>query len=139
MDKLISPWRQNKFINSVFLSGVFLSFHYALVAYINSSFLANFFSDSQVSTLYVLGAICEIVILLNISKILNRIGNYRLTLYTIVLEFISMAGLILSTSHFLLSVYFIIQVCCVPMLAFNLDVFLEQFSKDESKTGEVRG
>lgn len=139
MDKFTNPFKQNRLVNVIFLSGVFLSFHYALVAYINSSFLASFFSDTQISTLYVLGALTEIIILLNISKIINKISNYRLTLYVIVLEFISMLGLISTTNPFLLAIYFISQMVCIPILGFNLDLFLDKFSTDESKTGEVRG
>lgn len=139
LSKISKRVNQNKLLTAIYASNIFLSFHYCLMVYINSSFLSSFFKDSQVSIIYMLGSIFNIILLLTIPKVLNEIGNYKLTLYAIALEFISIAGLILTTSPFLIALYFILHVAIGPIILFNLDVFLESESPDETKTGGVRG
>jgi len=139
LSKISKRVNQNKLLTVIYASNIFLSFHYCLMVYINSSFLSGFFKDSQVSIIYMLGSIFNIILLLTIPKVLNKIGNYKLTLYAIAIEFISIAGLIFTTSPFLIALYFILHVAIGPVILFNLDVFLESESPDETKTGGVRG
>jgi hypothetical protein len=74
MDRLLLPFRQNRLLNILFLSNFFVSFHYALIIYINSSFLSNTFNDAQVSALYIIASLLTTLILLNTSRILEKIG-----------------------------------------------------------------
>jgi MFS family permease len=138
MDRILLPFRQSKLLNTLFLSNFFVSFHYALVIYINSSFLSKFYSEAQVSSLYIIGSILDTILLLNASKILEKFGSYKFTIYAITLEFISTAGLMLSESPFWSSIFFLIHVFTISLILFNLDVFVESVSKDESQTGEIR-
>jgi len=139
LSKISNRVIQNKLLTVIYTSNLFLSFHYYLMVYINSSFLSQFFKDSQISILYIIGSLFNIFLLLNIPKVLNKIGNYKITLYAIAIEFVSIAGLIFTTTPFLIAVYFIIHVAIGPVILFNLDVFLESESPDEAKTGGVRG
>ena len=138
MDKFTSPFRNGKLINVIFLSNIFLSFHYYLIVYINSTFLNQFFSETQVSTLYVIGSILNVILFINISKILNAIGNYKTAMYAIVIEILATLGMAISTNSFLIGSYFIIHVFTVAFIALNLDVFLEGLIIDENKTGNIR-
>ena len=137
MHKLLSPFRQSKLLNTIFLSNIFISFHYALVIYINSSYLNNFFSETQVSTLYIIGSIANTIFLLNASKLLERIGSYRFMVYTIIIEFVATLGLVVSSSPFLIASYFLIHLITISLLLFNMDVFVESLSKD-AETGGIR-
>src|SRR3989344_5052863 len=107
MDKFLSPFKQSKLLNTLFLSNVFISFHYALIIYINSTYLFNFFSETQISALYIIGAIANILLLLNASKIIEKIGNYRFIIYVIIIEFFSTIGMIATDSPFLIGLYFL--------------------------------
>ncbi|MEI6843572.1 MAG: MFS transporter [bacterium] len=138
MKSILDCFKQSKTLNALFLSNVFLSFHYALIIYINSSFLNNFFSETQISALYIIGSILNTLLLVNISKILNKIGNYRTAVYMIVFEALATIGIVMTDSHFLIGLYFTIHQIVIPVIAFNLDVFLESATQDEEKTGEVR-
>lgn len=138
MDNLISPFKNGKLLNVIFFSNVLLAFHYYLIVYINSTFLNQYFSEAQVSTLYVIGSILNIFFFINISKLLNTIGNYRTVMYALVVEIIATVGLVVASSPFLISVYFITHVVTVAVIAFNLDVFLEGLIIDENKTGNIR-
>lgn len=138
MDRLLLPFRQNKILNTIFISNVFISIHYALIVYINSSLLSNFFSDTQISYLYIIGSILDTIMLVNSSKILESIGGFRFLTYAATLEFISTIGLMLSDKPFLISMFFLIHVFTISLIIFNMDVFLEKASPDETKTGEIR-
>ncbi len=138
MDKLLSPFRQSKLLNTLFWANIFISFHYALIIYINSSFLSNFFTETQVSALYIIASLLDTIILLNASKILNKLGSYRFTIYAISLELLSTIGLLVSSNAFLVAVYFFIHVFTISLILFNMDVFVEGVSKDETMTGEIR-
>ena len=138
MDKILAPFKQSKHLNTLFLSNVFISFHYALIIYINSSFLSNFYSEGQVSSLYLIGSLLDTILLLNASRILEKIGSYRFTVYCITLELMATIGLLLSTNAFLVAIYFLTHVFTISLLLFNMDVFVESVSTDEAKTGSIR-
>jgi len=133
------PFRQSKLLNTLFLTNIFISFHYALIIYVNSTFLNNFFSESQVSALYIIGSIINTILLLNASKILEKIGIYKFATYTIIIEFLATLGLALSASPFLIGLYFLIHLVTISLLLFNMDMFVEDISKDNSITGSIRG
>lgn len=139
MDRVLLPFKQNKLLNTLFLSNIFVSFHYALVIYLNSSFLSKYFTDTQISSLYIIGSILNVIILLNASKFLEKISNYNFAMYTISLEFLAIACLAVTTSPFLVALSFIVHLSAISTLLFNLDVFVESVSKDESITGSIRG
>lgn len=138
MDKFISPFRQSKTLNIIFLSNILLSFHYYLIVYINSTFLNQYFSETQISALYVIGSILNIFLFLNAAKILNTLSNYKTTLYAISFETLATLGLCLASNPFLIGFYFVIHTVIVAFIAFNLDVFLEGAVTDETKTGSIR-
>ncbi|HEY4508924.1 MAG TPA: MFS transporter [Candidatus Paceibacterota bacterium] len=138
MDKIFLPFRQSKLLNTLFLSNVFISFHYALIIYVNSTYLSNFFSETQVSALYIIGSIINTALLLYASKILEKIGIYKFATYAIVIEFLATLGLALSTTPFLISLYFITHLVIISLLYFNMDMFIEDVSKDNSLTGSIR-
>lgn len=143
MDFLLTKFtqrvKQHKLLTVVYLANIFLSFHYYFIIYINSSFLSQFFNGDMVSNLYTIGSIINLVLLLNVSKILNKIGNYKVTLSVITLEALAIAGLIFAQEPFLIGIYFLIHQIVISLILFNLDVFLESESTDETKTGGIRG
>lgn len=138
MDKFISPFRQNKTINIIFISNILLSFHYCLIVYINSSFLAQYFSDTQISVLYIIASILNIILFLNATRILNTLSNYKTTLYAISFETLAALGMAVARNPFLAGLYFLVHAVIIAFISFNLDVFLESATSDENKTGEIR-
>ena len=137
MNKFLSLFRQSKLLNTLFLSNIFVSFHYALIVYVNSSFLNNFFSETQISALYIIGSIVDTFLLLNASKILQKLGGYKFTIYAIGLEFLATVGLMVSTTPFLVGLYFLVHLVTISLLLFNMDVLVESLSRD-SQTGGIR-
>ncbi len=138
MNNVLLPFRLSRRLNIIFLANIFISLHYALIIYINSSFLSTYFSETQTSVLYILGAILDMAFLLNASKILEKLGSYKFASYTVYIELLSIFGMAISTTPFFVSVFFLIHVFIISLLLFNMDVFIEGCNLDESKTGEVR-
>ncbi|MES3005166.1 MAG: MFS transporter [Patescibacteria group bacterium] len=138
MDKILSPWRQSKLLNTLFFSNIFLAFHYSLIVYVNSSLLNNFFDAAQISSLYIVGSIVTTIILLNASKLLERIGLYKFTLYTLIFELISIVGLFVSNSAFLIGVHFLIHHIFISVLYFNMDIYIEKIAPDKEFVGSIR-
>jgi len=139
MDKFILPFKQGKLLNAIFLSNILLSFHYYLIVYINSSFLNQYFSETQISALYIIGAFINMILFINAADILNKLGNYRTAMYMIFLDALAILGLVITQTHFLVGLYFILHIVTVSFIALNLDIFLENLSNDSSKTGNIRG
>ncbi len=138
MNKFLSPFKNGKLLNIIFLSNVLLSFHYYLIVYINSTFLSGFFSETQVSTLYVIGSLLNIFLFINVSKILNSIGNYKTAMYALVVEILVTLGLAVASNPFLIGFFFILHLATIAFISFNLDIFLEGLITDETKTGNIR-
>jgi len=138
MNRLLLPFKQSRLLNTIFLSNIFISFHYSLIIYINSTFLNNFFSETQVSSLYIIGSIVNTTLLIYASKILEKIGIYKFATYCILIEFLATLGMALSTSSGLVGMFFLIHLVTISLLLFNMDMYIEDVSKDDSLTGSIR-
>lgn len=141
MDKILSPFRQGKLLNTLFLSNIFISFHYALIIYVNSSFLSTIFNDpddTKVSALYIIGSLGSTLMLLNASKILEKIGVYRFIIVSLLIELVSTLGMAFSTSAFYISLWFLIHTVTISLVLFNMDVLIESVEEDKAKVGSIR-
>jgi MFS family permease len=138
MDRVLLPFKKGKFINTLFIANIIISIHYSLVIYVNSTFLSNFFTEGQVSALYIIGSIIDAITLINASRIMEKIGGYRFIIYAITLELLSSVGLMLSANPFLVSICFFVHVFNISLILFNLDIFLEGASDNEEETGSIR-
>jgi MFS family permease len=122
----------------VYLANLFLSFHYFTTAYINSSFLSGLVSQQTISLLYITASIGNIIIFIYASHILKLIGNYRFTLAIVIIDLLAVIGLSFITPSIISIALFLIHQMLVPILLFNLDIFLEHCTKDEGITGQLR-
>lgn len=123
-----------------YIALLFLSLHWATVLYINSSYLEQFVSSKTLSILYIVGAILTILAFLYASYILNRFGNTRVTVALTILEFITLIGMATTASPLMAILLFVLHQAIVPILLFNLDVYLETFiGTHEDGTGRQRG
>ena len=112
------------------LSNIFIAFHYALIVYVNSTFLSNFFSETQVSSLYIIGSIVNTILLLLASRILEKLGIYRFAVSCIVIEFLAVLGLAVFDSSFFIGLFFLTHLVTISLLLFNMDMFIEDVSVD---------
>lgn len=130
----------------------FFSAQVSLTIYVDSSYLATTIAhtpamavmrlwqnpEDMVGTLYTFASLLTLLALLFAPKILRRVGNYRWMLSTIVLHVLLLLGLAMANTAWLIIPLFMVEAALVSVLYFNLDVFLERYSKD-AETGMVRG
>ena len=121
------------------LATLILSLHWALVLYVHSTYLEQFVASEAVGTLFTIGSALTVLIFLFISRILQKLGNYKLTLGLAILEFVVLIGMSAADSLRTAVPLFILHQAIVPLLLFNLDVFVESFSQDEGRTGRQHG
>ena len=136
---LIPPFQpRKKILRILYGSMFFFSFHTYIFLYIQSTFISQSISENYLSVVYGTGAILSLITLFFIPKIFGRISDRRLTLILIGIE--AILCVILAYSHFapLIVFAFIIQQALIPVLAFALDVLIEDFSRNRD-VGLVRG
>lgn len=122
----------------LYLVGFLFALNQALPAYISSTFLAGFATEKSVGVIYTIASAITIILFFLLPRLLRRFGNYRLAFWFFILDGISMVGLAGPHSFWLVAGFFILNFISVSMLIFNLDIFLEHYSRD-SRTGSIRG
>ena len=130
----------------------FFSAQVSLTIYIDSSYLKHTIENTpslaqtvlwdepehMVGTIYTFASLITLLALLYAPRVLRRMGNYRWSLSILILHILLLLGLALSDSGFLIIPLFIVEAAIISVLYFNLDVFLEQYSRDK-ETGVIRG
>lgn len=124
----------------IYSAVLLLVFHTFLVAYINSSYLGQFVGKETVGLIYTVGSAVSVLVFLFISRVLHLVGNFRLTILLLLLNFIAVLGMSVAESIRVAVPLFIMHLISVPLIVFNLDVFMEELIGDnEGATGSRRG
>jgi len=125
---------------ALYIAVTLLSFHWAIVLYINSSFIGQFVSDSAIGILYTVSSALTILSFLFISRVLHRVGNYKLTLLLTLLEIGALIGMAFADTLRVAIPLFMVHQAVVPLILFNLDVYMERMiGRSEKQTGGKRG
>lgn len=144
MPRVISQFEYGKMLKHryvpIYVASLLLVFHTFVVAYINSSFLEQFIPTSSVGVIYILTSALTTLIFFFISRVLHKVGNFKLTLWLLVLNGLAVLAMtqasVLEVAIPLMALHLII----VPLIVFNLDVFMEEhIGNDEGVTGTKRG
>ncbi len=123
----------------VYLSGFLIAGHYALVAYVNSSLLSNFASNSYLNILYIVGSLLSIACLSLAPILFRKYGSVLTFTIFIGLQIIAILGLGAIQTAILLICLFLLHQATESVLYFCLDVHLEQETGAEDTTGGKRG
>ena len=139
LGKLIPPLQpRKKILRILYGSMFFFSFHSYIFLYVQSTFLNKFVSENYFSLIYGIGAIISLVTLFFVPKIFGRISDRQLTLILTVIEALICLTLAYSQIAFLTILAFILQQALIPVLAFAIDILIEDFSRVRS-AGLIRG
>lgn len=124
----------------LYTATLLLSFHTFVVAYINSSFLEQFIPTSSVGMIYTIGSALSVIIFLFISRVLHRVGSFRLTIFLLLVNFLAVSGIAFANTIGIAVPLLLVHLISVPLIFFNIDVFLEaQIGNNETTTGSKRG
>lgn len=124
---------------AIYLGNFLVSFHYFLVVFVTSTYLIRYVDTQRLSLLYVLGSALSVVLFAYFATLVQRFGNYRLTLWFVVLEIAALLGLGFGHDARVIIPSFLLYLAISPALYLNLDIFLEKSISDEHTTGGVRG
>jgi len=120
------------------IAGFIFNLHISLSAYINSTFLSNFVSENLVSALYMGASVLTIFAFLSFHHILNRLGNYKTTMFLIVVQMALLFTMAFSESTLSITTAFIGMLVVASIVGLNLDTFLEDETATRN-TGGTRG
>lgn len=139
MPKLVSRLRGTGPIGWVYLTNLFLGFHFFLVNYVNSNFLGQYLDAQAVGIVFALGNILALVGFSIMPTLLKMFGNKTLAIVLASLQFCVFLMLATTDSPALILPLFALNAFIIPPLLYTIDVFLEALTEDESETGMVRG
>src|SRR3989344_1940275 len=122
----------------IYLAGFLFSMPIALTSYVNSSFLENYISQYYVGILYIIASAITIVSMLEMHRILTRLGNRFTVVFFSVLTFLSFLLLSFSTKGIVVISAFVLYFISTNFIIASLDIFVEDFSK-KSSIGTFRG
>jgi len=123
---------------TIYLLVFLFALHTTPTVYVNSSFLSQFISEKRVGFIFSIASIFTIITYLYIGKILSKFGNYKTVLALALLEVVILLTMALSTIPYLVIGAYTLGFIVRWIILFNIDMFLESISVDES-TGSVRG
>jgi hypothetical protein len=116
----------------------FFTLHIALPLFVNSNFLTSFLSEKIVDATYITAAILAILAMSAVAKAIANFGNYHTLLVLLLLEISMVIVLAAASLPAVLVFAFICHWILTAVIKFNLDIFLEDFSK-QAATAETRG
>lgn len=122
----------------IYLLGFIFSLQVALPNYINSSYLSTVMPEIFIGFIYTAEAILAILGFLLMPRLLKKFGNFRLAVFFIFIEMISLFGLVASHNIITVSLFMVSNLLILTFLSFSFDIFLEGLSLD-TNTGKTRG
>ena len=134
---MLNKFRKN-ILFSVYLLGFLFSIQVALQNYVDSSYLGTLMPEAFVGLVYTIEAVIAIGIFLLMPYILQKFGNFRLSVFLLLAEIISLFGLALYHNIIITSLFMVVSLATITFVSFSLDIFLEGLSLDTS-TGRTRG
>lgn len=127
-------------VKTFYVALLFFSLHWAIVTYLNSSYLEQYFSTQTTSALYILGSLMTLIAFLSASRIFGSVGNIRLTFSLALIEIALLLGLAFISIPAVVAVLFVLHHAIVPFILLTLDTLIEGLvGTDESATGGHRG
>ena len=144
MPRVISQSEYGKMLKHryvpIYIASLLLMFHTFVVAYINSSFLEQFIRTDSVGVIYIITSALTTLIFLFVSRVLHKVGNFKLTLLLLIVSGLAVFGLSAAETLRVAIPLMALHLIVVPLIVFNLDVFMEEhIGNDEGLTGTRRG
>jgi MFS family permease len=125
-------------IKRMYTLAFIFALHISISAYISSVFLTGIIKESYVGILYTLASLLTLILLTKSSSILKNLGNKKLTLTFLIVNMISLVGLITSNNPYVIGASFILFTSTNTLIYFCIDIFIEHFGNPET-IGKTRG
>lgn len=122
----------------MYILSFLFSLHIALSAYVNSTFLTKIISEKYVGILFAVASFVTLFILSRSVNILKHFGNRKFILWSIMINMISLAGMITSQNPYIIGLSFIALITTNTLVLLSIDIFIEHFGDPET-VGKTRG
>ncbi len=125
-------------INRMYILSFLFTLHIALSAYVNSTFLTKIISEKYVGILYTISSLVTLIFLSRSVNILKYFGNRKFVLSSLLVNMVSLVGIITSKNPYIIGTSFILLSATNTLVIFSLDIFIEHFGNSET-IGKTRG
>lgn len=125
-------------IKRMYILSFLFTLHIALSAYVNSTFLADIISEKYVGIMYTLASLTTLFILSKSANILQYFGNKRLTIRLLLINMLSLLGMITSRNPYIVGLSFIAFTSTNTQILYCIDIFIEHFTNPKT-VGKTRG
>jgi MFS family permease len=115
------------------------AFHFFAVHFIDSSLLEQYRNQTQVGFMYAATAALSLIVLATSVVFLEKIGAYYTAIIATTLNCAASFGLAYTSDTGWIFVLYVLHAILMPVTLFCFDVFLENYTRDESTTGSMRG
>ncbi|OGY42423.1 MAG: hypothetical protein A2Y82_04765 [Candidatus Buchananbacteria bacterium RBG_13_36_9] len=129
---------KKKKIKSLYLGGFILAVSEAIIAYVQSSYLNQFYNLEIVSWIFIITYIVTFFIINKYPNFIARFTNLKTAAFSLLLKVISLLIFICFPNPISVFIGFILFTVSFTLAFINFDIFLETFTSDE-KTGRIRG
>ena len=129
---------RKKTLYTLYILNFLLAFSVAIPAYVNSTFLREYTTEKFVGIIFTAGSLFTLIAFANIPRALRLFANYRTIIFLLFLQLLLLLTLTVSNNILIVAPIFIVYWTVIPLISFNMDVFLESQSNDET-TGSTRG
>lgn len=137
MDTFLASSRPSRSFAFIYLISVVFTFHTLLTAYSSSTYLEQYISKTNIGILYAIASLLSIILFLQLSPLLQRLGNTRITALFTIIAVIALVCLGLGI-HPLIA--FVVFMAINPLLYLNIDIYSEStIGESEQETGRKRG
>ena len=122
----------------MYLLSFLFSIHIALSAYVNSTFLLKIISEKYVGILYTVSSIVTLLLLTKSVNLLKHFGNRKFVLISLLVNMLSLAGMIISVDPYIIAASFIALTATNTLVYLSIDIFIEHFGSPAT-VGKTRG
>jgi MFS family permease len=110
----------------------------AQIAYVQSTFLNQFFSLETIGLIFISAYILAFIAINQYPNFIARFNNLPTAIFILLLKIFSFFIFIFSINPVLIFLAFIIYIISLNLIFVNFDIFLEAFTENV-KTGKIRG
>lgn len=122
----------------IILVSFFVSLEAALLAYITSSFLQQYFDMQDLGYIFAAANIISALLILKLMKLIVKFGRYKLFFVFFLIHFLSLIGLAITNQKILAILFFLFYTATLFIIYIGIDIFTETFSCDKA-TGSIKG
>lgn len=122
----------------LFIAVIIWAVSIAQIAYVQSTFLNQFFDIKFVSIIYIIAYLISFFAMNEYPNVIAKFNNLNTAVGIFLLEIVALLIFIFIPVPFFILIGFIIYVVCINLIYINFDIFLEAHTKN-AETGRVRG